>query len=232
MVFQSYALYPHMTVADNMGFSLRLARAPKATMAERVGAAAGMLGLGSLLGRFPKQLSGGQRQRVAMGRAMVRQPKVFLFDEPLSNLDAKLRVADALGDQAQPSATEDDDGLRHPRPDRGHDHGRSDRGDARRGDRADRHAARALRQAGQPFRRRLHRLAGDEHPRRPHRGRRLRRRGRHPDRAAGPSARPRRSSASGPSTSASTPTGSRPRSSPSSRPGRRRRCTCASPAKR
>jgi multiple sugar transport system ATP-binding protein len=93
MVFQSYALYPHMTVADNMGFSLRLARAPKATMQERVGAAAGMLGLGSLLGRFPKQLSGGQRQRVAMGRAMVRQPRVFLFDEPLSNLDAKLRVA-------------------------------------------------------------------------------------------------------------------------------------------
>jgi multiple sugar transport system ATP-binding protein len=93
MVFQSYALYPHMTVADNMGFSLRLARAPKETMQQRVGAAAGMLGLDALLARYPKQLSGGQRQRVAMGRAMVRQPRVFLFDEPLSNLDAKLRVA-------------------------------------------------------------------------------------------------------------------------------------------
>jgi multiple sugar transport system ATP-binding protein len=92
MVFQSYALYPHMTVGDNMGFSLKLARAPRTEMTERVGAAASMLGLQALLDRFPKQLSGGQRQRVAMGRAMVRNPKVFLFDEPLSNLDAKLRV--------------------------------------------------------------------------------------------------------------------------------------------
>jgi multiple sugar transport system ATP-binding protein len=92
MVFQSYALYPHMTVEDNMGFSLKLARAPKAEKETRVGKAASMLGLGSYLERFPRQLSGGQRQRVAMGRAMVRNPKVFLFDEPLSNLDAKLRV--------------------------------------------------------------------------------------------------------------------------------------------
>jgi len=92
MVFQSYALYPHMTVEDNMGFSLKLARAPKAEKQARVGKAASMLGLGSYLERFPRQLSGGQRQRVAMGRAMVRNPKVFLFDEPLSNLDAKLRV--------------------------------------------------------------------------------------------------------------------------------------------
>jgi multiple sugar transport system ATP-binding protein len=92
MVFQSYALYPHMTAEENMGFSLKLARAPKAVKAARVGAAASMLGLESYLGRYPRQLSGGQRQRVAMGRAMVRKPKVFLFDEPLSNLDAKLRV--------------------------------------------------------------------------------------------------------------------------------------------
>ncbi|GAB5377920.1 MAG: sn-glycerol-3-phosphate ABC transporter ATP-binding protein UgpC [Acuticoccus sp.] len=93
MVFQSYALYPHMTVAENMGFSLRLARAPKAEKEARVNDAARILGLEKLLDRYPRQLSGGQRQRVAMGRAIVRKPEVFLFDEPLSNLDAKLRVA-------------------------------------------------------------------------------------------------------------------------------------------
>ncbi len=92
MVFQSYALYPHMRVVENMGFSLRLRRAPKAAIAERVGAAARTLGLDRLLERYPRELSGGQRQRVAMGRALVRSPSVFLFDEPLSNLDAKLRV--------------------------------------------------------------------------------------------------------------------------------------------
>ncbi|HEX5091989.1 MAG TPA: sn-glycerol-3-phosphate ABC transporter ATP-binding protein UgpC [Burkholderiales bacterium] len=93
MVFQNYALYPHMTVADNMGFSLALRGTAKALIAERVRAAAEILGLVPYLERFPRQLSGGQRQRVAMGRAIVRQPQVFLFDEPLSNLDAKLRVA-------------------------------------------------------------------------------------------------------------------------------------------
>ncbi|GES41471.1 carbohydrate ABC transporter ATP-binding protein (CUT1 family) [Rhizobium sp. ERR 922] len=92
MVFQNYALYPHMTVAKNMGFSLRLKRMPKAEIDQRVGNAAKILGLENLLERYPKQLSGGQRQRVAMGRAIVRDPAVFLFDEPLSNLDAKLRV--------------------------------------------------------------------------------------------------------------------------------------------
>jgi multiple sugar transport system ATP-binding protein len=93
MVFQNYALYPHMTVRENMAFSLALARMPKAQMGERVAKAAAILGLAPLLDRFPRQLSGGQRQRVAMGRAIVRDPQVFLFDEPLSNLDAKLRVA-------------------------------------------------------------------------------------------------------------------------------------------
>jgi multiple sugar transport system ATP-binding protein len=92
MVFQNYALYPHMTVADNMSFSMRLRGAPKPEIDDRVKRAADILGLGDLLGRFPRQLSGGQRQRVAMGRAIVRDPQVFLFDEPLSNLDAKLRV--------------------------------------------------------------------------------------------------------------------------------------------
>jgi multiple sugar transport system ATP-binding protein len=93
MVFQNYALYPHMTVAANMGFSLRLRGAPKHEIDTRVQGAADILGLGPYLDRFPRQLSGGQRQRVAMGRAIVRDPQVFLFDEPLSNLDAKLRVA-------------------------------------------------------------------------------------------------------------------------------------------
>ena len=93
MVFQSYALYPHMTVAENMAFSLNLRKAPKETITQRVDHAARILGLGALLDRYPRQLSGGQRQRVAMGRAIVRDPQVFLFDEPLSNLDAKLRVA-------------------------------------------------------------------------------------------------------------------------------------------
>ena len=92
MVFQNYALYPHMTVADNMAFSLKLRGAPKSEIESRVNRAAEILGLIPLLARYPRQLSGGQRQRVAMGRAIVRDPQVFLFDEPLSNLDAKLRV--------------------------------------------------------------------------------------------------------------------------------------------
>ncbi|OQW50159.1 ABC transporter ATP-binding protein [Candidatus Raskinella chloraquaticus] len=93
MVFQNYALYPHMTVAANMGFSLKLRGTDNREIAARVDKAAGILGLTPLLERYPRQLSGGQRQRVAMGRAIVRDPQVFLFDEPLSNLDAKLRVA-------------------------------------------------------------------------------------------------------------------------------------------
>ncbi len=92
MVFQNYALYPHMTVRDNMAFSLMLAKADKVDREDRVQRAAEILGLTELLERYPRQLSGGQRQRVAMGRAIVRDPQVFLFDEPLSNLDAKLRV--------------------------------------------------------------------------------------------------------------------------------------------
>jgi multiple sugar transport system ATP-binding protein len=92
MVFQNYALYPHMTVQQNMAFSLKLAKAPKNVIEERVNQAADILGLREYLSRYPRQLSGGQRQRVAMGRAIVRDPQVFLFDEPLSNLDAKLRV--------------------------------------------------------------------------------------------------------------------------------------------
>jgi multiple sugar transport system ATP-binding protein len=92
MVFQSYALYPHMSVYDTMAFGLKLRKTPKADIDRRVKEAADILGIGHLLQRKPKQLSGGQRQRVAVGRAIVREPSVFLFDEPLSNLDAKLRV--------------------------------------------------------------------------------------------------------------------------------------------
>ena len=92
MVFQNYALYPHMKVFENLAFGLKLRKTPKAEIAKRVDEAAQILGLGDLLNRLPKQLSGGQRQRVALGRALVRKPRVFLFDEPLSNLDAKMRV--------------------------------------------------------------------------------------------------------------------------------------------
>src|SRR5450432_4648864 len=92
MVFQSYALYPHMTAYDNMAFALKLRGMSKADIDARVKEAAGILGIGDLLARRPKDMSGGQRQRVAVGRAIVRHPRVFLFDEPLSNLDAKLRV--------------------------------------------------------------------------------------------------------------------------------------------
>jgi len=93
MVFQSYALYPHMTVYDNLAFGLKLRKTPKDEIRRRVQEAAEILGIQDLLNRKPRQLSGGQRQRVAVGRAIVREPKVFLFDEPLSNLDAKLRIA-------------------------------------------------------------------------------------------------------------------------------------------
>src|SRR5262249_6256131 len=93
MVFQSYALYPHMTVRQNLGYGLKVRRTPKREIAERVARAAELLGLDQLLDRKPAALSGGQRQRVAMGRAIVREPKAFLMDEPLSNLDAKLRVS-------------------------------------------------------------------------------------------------------------------------------------------
>ena len=92
MVFQNYALYPHMTVEENLAFGLKLRKMPKAEIQQRVGDAAKMLGLDPYLKRKPAALSGGQRQRVALGRAIVRHPRVFLFDEPLSNLDAKLRV--------------------------------------------------------------------------------------------------------------------------------------------
>src|SRR5688572_29454780 len=96
MVFQNYALYPHMTVFENMAYGLKIQKVPVSEIKARVDKAAGILQLGALLARKPRELSGGQRQRVAMGRAIVRQPQVFLFDEPLSNLDAKLRAQTRL----------------------------------------------------------------------------------------------------------------------------------------
>ena len=153
MVFQSYALYLHMTVAENMTYSLRLKRTPKATVAEKLGAASAKLGLDAFLARKPKALSGGQRQRVAMGRAIVRAPKAFL-DEPLSNLDARLREQMRAEILQAPRRPRRDLDLRHPRPSRGDDARRPHRRHARR-----HHPAgglpRPLRPAGQPLRRRF-----------------------------------------------------------------------------
>ena len=132
MVFQDYALYPHMRVYDNMAFALELRGMAKAEIDTRVRQAAALLHIEAYLDRKPKELSGGQRQRVAMGRAIVRNPQVFLFDEPLSNLDAKAAGAGARRDQVAVAAAQDHDGLRHPRPDRSHDDGRPDRGAAKR----------------------------------------------------------------------------------------------------
>src|SRR6476620_7763511 len=116
MVFQDYALYPHMTVGQNMGFALKMMRIPKAEIRKRVEEAADRLSLTALLDRKPKNLSGGQRQRVVMGRAIVRQPQAFLMDEPLSNLDAKLRVQDARRDRRPAAPTRGHHAVRHTRP--------------------------------------------------------------------------------------------------------------------
>ena len=141
MVFQNYALYPHMTVAENMAFGLRLKRyAAGRDRAPRAGGRR-ILDIADLLERKPKQLSGGQRQRVAMGRAIVRNPKVFLFDEPLSNLDAKLRVQMRTEIKRLHQQVRDHHGLRHARPGRGDDAGRPGRRDERGPHRAGRRAA-------------------------------------------------------------------------------------------
>ena len=179
MVFQSYALYPHMTVRENLEFGLKIRKTPKAEMNRLVNEAAQILGITELLDRKPKQLSGGQRQRVALGRAIVRKPAVFLFDEPLSNLDAKLRV------QMRAEISNLQKRLQTTTVYVTHDQIEA----MTMGDRiavmnerrapAGRHAAGGLRPAGQPVRGQLHRHAADElppgHPRRRRRdGRRLR----------------------------------------------------------
>ena len=162
MVFQNYALYPHMSVRENISFCLEQQKVAAGEIEHRILTAAETLHISELLDRRPGQLSGGQRQRVAMGRAIVRNPKVFLFDEPLSNLDAKLARADAHRDQAAASAVADHDRLRHARPDRGDDHGRPCGGDEQRHHRTGWSAAGTLSSPGQRVRRRLHRFAVDE----------------------------------------------------------------------
>ena len=121
MVFQSYALFPHLTVAENIGFGLLVRDVPKAVVRERVAAAAASRAAAHLLDRRPPQLSGGERQRVALARALVREPDVFLLDEPLSNLDAELRAQTRAELKAAAPARGRDDALRHARPDRGAD---------------------------------------------------------------------------------------------------------------
>ena len=162
MVFQSYALYPHLSVYDNIGFGLKLKKMDKEEIDRRVKEAARLLGLEPYLERKPRALSGGQRQRVAMGRAIVREPPAFLMDEPLSNLDAKLRVQMRAEIAKLQDDLGHDDDLRHARPGRGDDDGRPRRRDAQGRAAAGRGAAGALRPAGEPLRRRLHRQPGDE----------------------------------------------------------------------
>ena len=138
MVFQSYALYPHMTVGKNIAFPLKMAGEDQASIDKKVANAARILNLTNYLERRPGQLSGGQRQRVAIGRAIVRNPSAFLFDEPLSNLDAALRGTMRLEISELHQTARQDDDLRHPRPGRGDDHGRQDRRAQRRQHRAGR----------------------------------------------------------------------------------------------
>ena len=162
MVFQNYALYPHMNASDNMGFALKMRGVPRREIESRVREAAVVLGLTDALKKKPRTLSGGQRQRVAMGRAIVRQPQAFLMDEPLSNLDAKLRVEMRAEIARLQRDLERDDGVRHPRPDRGDDDGRPRRGHERWSPTAGRRPAAALRASSQPVRGRIHRVTGDE----------------------------------------------------------------------
>ena len=158
MVFQSYALYPHLSVYDNIAFSLKYRKVAKPEIRRRVEEAARILELEEHLQRKPRQLSGGQRQRVAMGRAIVRQPRAFLMDEPLSNLDAKLRVQMRAEIARLQRALGDHHDLRHPRPDRGDDARHPGRGAEPRRAAAGRAAPGAVPAAREPVRGRLHRL--------------------------------------------------------------------------
>ncbi len=171
MVFQDYALYPHMTVYDNLGFGLRYRGVRARRSAARVEDAARVLDIAPLLGRMPRELSGGQRQRVAMGRAIVRDPRVFLFDEPLSNLDARLRAQMRTELKKLRARVVDHHGVRHARSGRGDDACGSHRGAEPRADRAGGHARGDLRAAGIGVRGRVSRCAADEPAARAARGR-------------------------------------------------------------
>ena len=165
MVFQSYALYPHLSVYDNIGFSLKLKKFDKKEIDRRVNDAAKLLGLDPYLDRKPRALSGGQRQRVAMGRAIVREPAGVPDGRAALEPRREAARADARGDQEAPGRPRHDDDLRHARPGRGDDDGRPRRRHAQGRAAAGRRAAGAVRPAGEPLRRRLHRQPGDE-PRR------------------------------------------------------------------
>ena len=162
MVFQNYALYPHMSVEQNLGFGLKLRKTPKAEQQQRVQDAARILGLEPLMQRRPAELSGGQRQRVAIGRAMVREPLAFLMDEPLSNLDAKLRVQMRAELSRLHERLRHDHGLRHARPGRGDDARPPRRRAQGRRPAAGGHAPAPLQASRQPVRRGVHRLAAHE----------------------------------------------------------------------
>ena len=173
MVFQSYALYPHKNVADNIAYPLRVRKVPREKRQERAAEVARMLDIDGLLDRMPKQLSGGQRQRVALARAIIREPHAFLMDEPLSNLDAQLRLQMRAEIKRLQRDLRHDHRLCDPRPGRGDDDGRPGCGHAARAAPAARAAGRGLRPSGQPVRRPVLRLAADERARRDGRGRPL-----------------------------------------------------------
>jgi multiple sugar transport system ATP-binding protein len=152
MVFQSYALYPHMTIAENIAYPLRVRKLDKAERAERVKHVAAMLEIESLLERKPRQLSGGERQRVALARAIVREPRAYLMDEPLSNLDARLRVqmrGDARRIEASSASTRNDDDLRDSRSGRSYDTRVARRSDEKRAAPTIRHAFEYLQSSGE-----------------------------------------------------------------------------------
>ncbi len=227
MVFQSYALYPHMSVRKNIEFPLKMAGMEQAEKDRRVNHAASILNLADYIDRRPGQLSGGQRQRVAIGRAIVREPVGLPLRRAALEPRRGAAPRDARRDRRAAQVARDHHGLRHPRPGRGDDDGRQDRGAARGRDRAGRLPARALPRAAQPLRGGLHRLAHDEPDRGARRPRARRAHHRRPPRA---SRRRRARRAPGPGASACRSIWARTRSCTSTTPALPRRSRCAPPA--